>query len=181
MADTVHRVIGRYEIQRPIGAGGMGVLWLARDPIIDRRVAIKLMREGLESATARERFLREARSAGRLHHPNIVTIFDVGEHEGQPFIAMQFIEGETLADVVNRRATLSLVRKLRWMEDLCAGLQYAHRAGIVHRDIKPANVMVDEEGTARILDFGIARLDTTGLTPGRDHRHAELHGARTER
>jgi hypothetical protein len=166
VTDTVHRVIGRYEIQRPIGAGGMGVLLLARDPMIDRLVAIKLMREGLESSTARERFMREARSAGRLHHPNIVTIFDVGEHGGQPFIAMQYVEGETLDDVIQRQATLSLIRKLRWMEDLCAGLQFAHRAGIIHRDIKPANVMVDDEDAVKILDFGIARLSTAGLTLG---------------
>ena len=108
VTDTVHRVIGRYEILRTIGAGGMGVLWLARDPMIDRLVAIKLMREGVESATSRERFMREARSAGRLHHPNIVTIFDVGEQDGQPFIAMQYVEGRTLADVIHRQATLSL-------------------------------------------------------------------------
>src|SRR5688572_23413479 len=103
VTDTAHRVIGRYEIQRPIGAGGMGVLWLARDPMIDRLVAIKLMREGVESATSRERFMREARSAGRLHHPNIVTIFDVGEQDGQPFIAMQYVEGETLDGMIRRQ------------------------------------------------------------------------------
>ncbi len=166
VTDTVHRVIGRYEILRTIGAGGMGVLWLARDPMIDRLVAIKLMREGVESATSRERFMREARSAGRLHHPNIVTIFDVGEQDGQPFIAMQYVEGETLADMIHRQATLSVIRRLRWMEDLCVGLQYAHRAGIIHRDIKPANVMVDEGDAVKILDFGIARLGMAGLTLG---------------
>jgi serine/threonine-protein kinase len=144
----------------------MGVLYLARDPAIDRLVAIKLMREGMESRTARERFMREAQSAGRLHHLNLVTIFDVGEHDGQPFIAMQYIEGETLADVIDRRAAVPLVRKLRWLEDLCAGLHYAHRAGIIHRDIKPANVMVDAEGAVKILDFGIARVDAGGLTQG---------------
>ncbi len=159
-------MIGRYEILRPIGAGGMGVLWLARDPMIDRQVAIKLMREGVESETSRKRFLREARSAGRLHHPNIVAIFDVGEHEGQPFIAMQYIEGATLADIVSKQPTLPLTRKLRWIEELCTGLQYAHDAGIVHRDIKPANVMVGDDGVVRVLDFGIARLGPPGLTQG---------------
>jgi len=166
VTDTAYRVIGRYEIQRPIGAGGMGVLFLARDPVIDRLLAIKLMREGLESASSRERFIREARSAGRLHHPNLVTIFDVGEHEGQPFIAMQYIEGETLADLIQRQANVSVARKLRWMEDLCAGLHYAHRAGIIHRDMKPANVMVDRDGAVKILDFGIARFGGAGLTQG---------------
>jgi hypothetical protein len=160
------QLVGRYEIQRRIGAGGMGVLWLARDPMLDRLVAIKVMRDGGESVADQERFLREARSAGRLHHPNIVTIFDVGQHQGVLFIAMQYIVGETLADVVNRRAPLSVARKLRWLEDLCSGLHYAHGAGIIHRDIKPANVMVDASDAIKILDFGIARLDTGSVTQG---------------
>src|SRR5205814_6201444 len=98
MPKTFSGLIGRYEIQRPLGGGGMGVLYLARDPAIDRLVAIKMLRDGLDSTDIRERFAREARSAGRLHHPNIVTIFDVGEHAGQPFIAMEYIQGDTLAD-----------------------------------------------------------------------------------
>ena len=144
----------------------MGVLYLARDPAIDRLVAIKVLREGLDSREVRERFSREARSAGRLHHPNIVTIFDVGEHQGQPFIAMEYVEGETLADLIQHQKTVSLIQKLQWMEDLCAGLQYAHRSGIVHRDIKPANVMISGDGALKLLDFGIARLDASAMTQG---------------
>lgn len=157
--------IGRYEIKSRIGQGGMGVLYLARDPAIDRPLAIKLLREGFNDPELRERFAREARSAGRLRHRNIVTIFDVGEHEGQPFIAMEYIPGETLAEKIRARLPISLERKLTYMEELCAGLGYAHKAGIVHRDIKPANIMIDpEEDAVKILDFGIARGGGAGMT-----------------
>src|SRR5262245_45884365 len=166
MAQSIPRLIGRYEIQRAIGTGGMGDLYLARDPMIDRLLAIKLLREGINSPELLERFSREARSAGRLHHPNIVTIFDVGEHEGRPFIAMEFVQGETLASIIGQRPPLPLAQKLKWMEGLCAGLQYAHRAGIVHRDMKPANVIVEDGGGAKILDFGIAHIAATGITRG---------------
>lgn len=155
--------IGRYAVVRRLAQGGMGVVFLARDPAIDRAVAIKLMREGLEDARHRERFLREARSIGRMHHKNIVTVFDVGEHEGEPFIAMEYVEGRTLGTIIAHEE-MPLTRKLQIMDELCDGLHYAHRAGIVHRDIKPANIMVDTEGTVKILDFGIARGSAAGLT-----------------
>jgi serine/threonine protein kinase len=151
--------IGRYQILNHIEAGGMGTVFLARDPAIDRLVAIKLLKEGFDNAELRDRFLREARSAGRLRHINIVTIFDVGEHEKQPFIAMEYVEGETMHALIKRSAPLSLGRKIQLMEELCAGLQYAHRAGIVHRDIKPKNVMLDADGVLKVLDFGIARMN----------------------
>jgi hypothetical protein len=166
MAQSIPRLIGRYEIQRAIGTGGMGDLYLARDPMIDRLIAIKLLRDGIDSPEILERFSREARSAGRLHHPNIVTIFDVGEHEGRPFIAMEFVQGETLSTIIGRRPALPLAQKLGWMEALCAGLHYAHRAGIVHRDMKPANVIVEDGGGPKILDFGIAHIAATGITHG---------------
>src|SRR5262249_13373511 len=138
---------------------------LARDPRIDRLVAIKLLKEQFDNEEFRERFVREARSSGRLKHPNIVTIFDVGEHDNQPFIAMEYVEGETLDSIVKRKAALSIGRKIRLMEELCAGLQYAHRFGVVHRDIKPQNVMLDADGVVKILDFGIARISGgRGLT-----------------
>src|SRR5436190_17550324 len=140
----------------------MGSVYLARDPAIDRNVAIKLLREGYDNAALRERFMREARSAGRLRHINIVTIFDVGEHEKQPFIAMEYVEGETLHGLIKRRAALSIGRKIQLMDELAAGLQYAHRAGIVHRDIKPKNVMLDADGVLKVLDFGIARVNDGG-------------------
>ncbi len=128
----------------------MGSVYLARDPAIDRPVVIKLLKEGFDDATARDRFAREARAAGRLHHPNIVTVFDVGEHENRPFIAMEYVSGETLAQLIGRRAIGRVWEKLGILEELCAGLHYAHCAAIVHRDIKPANVMRDESGLVKI-------------------------------
>ena len=160
--------VGRYHIERLIAHGGMGSLYLARDPVIDRPVAIKLLREGFDDAAARERFAREARSAGRLHHPNIVTVFDVGEHHDRPFIAMEYVAGETLAQLIKRRAIGRRWQMLVILEDLCAALHYAHSAGIVHRDIKPANVMLDESGLVKILDFGIARAGGIGITQAGD-------------
>src|SRR2546423_8394834 len=106
--------------------------------------------------------MREVRSAGRLKHINIVTIFDVGDHENQPFIAMEYVEGETLYALIRRQAALSIGRKLQLMDELCAGLHFAHRSGIVHRDIKPKNIMLDGDGVLKVLDFGIARISDAG-------------------
>ena len=143
----------------------MGALYLARDPHLDRLVAIKLLKEELQDDTAlRERFLREARSVARLRHSNIVIVFDVGEDAGRPFMAMEYIAGETLAQVLRQRPSLAVTRRLQLVEDLCAGLAHAHGAGIIHRDIKPANMMLDGDGVLKILDFGIARLGNSGMT-----------------
>ena len=156
--------IGRYEVVSRLGQGGMGSLYLAKDPKIGRLVAIKLVRQEFDSPDARQRFAREAQSAGTLRHPNIVTIFDVDEHEGLPFIAMEYIDGETLGEIVKRKALLPIPKRIQWVEDLCSGLAYAHRQGVIHRDIKPANLMVDTEGTLKILDFGLARRDASKFT-----------------
>ena len=161
------RTLGRYEVTAVLGNGGMGSVYRARDPRIGRDVAIKLLREGYDSTELRDRFAREARSAGSLSHPNIVTIYDIGEHEGRPFIAMEYVAGETFAELIRSEAPLPLGRKLQMIEEVCAGLTHAHESGIVHRDIKPANLIVDPEGTVKILDFGIARLNASGMTqPG---------------
>jgi eukaryotic-like serine/threonine-protein kinase len=160
--------VGRYHVERLIAHGGMGSLYLARDPAIDRLVAIKFLKEGFDDAEARERFTREARAAGRLHHPNIVTVFDVGEHDDRPFIAMEYVSGETLAQLLGRRALGRVWEKLDILEALCAGLHYAHCAEIVHRDIKPANVMLDESGLVKILDFGVARGSGAAITRAGD-------------
>jgi predicted Ser/Thr protein kinase/tetratricopeptide (TPR) repeat protein len=156
--------VGRYQIIEKLGQGGMGSLYLARDPAIDRLVAIKLLRDDFDSQELRERFAREARSAGRLRHPNIVVVFDVGDHEGQPFIAMEYIPGETLGAIIKRGQALKPARVLEIVEDICAGLDYAHGAGIVHRDVKPANIMIDSSGVVKILDFGIAHVAESGMT-----------------
>ena len=158
-------VIGRYQIARELAHGGMGSLYLARDPAIDRLVAIKLLREGFEDESLRQRFAREVRATGKLHHPNIVTVFDTGEHDSRPFIAMEYVAGETLGSVIHRRAPASIIEKLTILEEVCDGLRCAHEAGIIHRDIKPANVMIeDATGAVKILDFGIAHAGETGLT-----------------
>src|SRR4026209_1275382 len=155
MTDIPPSTIGRYHVVSRIARGGMGTLYLAFDPKLDRQIAIKILTD--DNDQLRERFAREARSGARLRHPHIVTIFDVGESEGRPFIAMEYIQGQTLATLIGNRVPLTIARKLEIIEDLCDGLSFAHKAGIVHRDIKPANIMLEPHGTLKILDFGIAR------------------------
>ncbi len=154
--------IDRYEIKGRLGAGGMGSLYLARDtnPTTDRLVVLKLLRTSFDSDEPRQRFAREARSLAELSHPNIVVIYDSGEFEDSPFIVMEYVRGETLAEIIRRRAPMALGEKLRLMSELCAGLSHVHEAGIVHRDIKPANLAIDLHGRLKILDFGIARVDS---------------------
>jgi len=162
---SLPEAIGKYTIDRFIESGGMGDVYLARDPALDRAVAIKFLREGFDNQEMRERFEREARAAGRLSHPNIVTIYEFGVFDGRPFIAMEFVRGEPLSKLIRRREPIPLVRKLEMMEGLCSGLAHAHKTGMVHRDIKPANLMVDNDGgPLKILDFGIVRMAGSGLT-----------------
>ncbi len=159
--------IGKYEVQRRLGAGGMGSLYLARDPGLERLVAIKVLKDEYhDDQELRERFIREARSVARLRHENIIIVFDIGEADGLPFMAMEYIAGETLAQILRRTPTLPLPKRLVMVEELCAGLAHAHGAGIIHRDIKPANLMINAEGVLKILDFGIARLADSGMTQG---------------
>ena len=132
--------------------------------VLGRRLAIKLIRDEIADADVRTRFMQEARAGGGLKHPNVVTVFDAGDYQGHPFIAMEFVSGETLAEPIRRAQPIPLTTKLHLIEQLCRGLACAHRSGLVHRDIKPANVMVDDEGTLKILDFGIARVAESGLT-----------------
>jgi serine/threonine-protein kinase len=163
---AVPHTIGRYEIVGSIGSGGMGTLLRARDPKIGgRTVAIKLLKEGIDNDEIRRRFMQEANAAGVLEHENIVRIFDVGEQDGEPFIAMEYIDGETLSMWIRRKEPAAVTRKLRLIEELCDGLAYAHSFSIVHRDIKPANLMVEKRrGRLKILDFGIAKLADSGIT-----------------
>lgn len=144
----------------------MGEVYLARDERLERDVAIKLLRERFDTPEARDRFLREARAAANLVHPQIVTIFDYGEEGDALYIAMEHVAGETLDQTIRRRKPLSLGTKLHLMEGLCGGLGYAHRRNVIHRDIKPANLMLLPDGTLKILDFGIARVGTSTATPG---------------
>lgn len=150
--------VGRYEIQRKLGRGGMGAVYVAHDPVLGRMVAIKVFAGDLDLPDARERFSREARAAAALSHPNIVTVYDFGEYDSQPFIVMEYVAGETLTSLIRRKPPVTLSEKLRWMEELCAGAGYAHQMQLVHRDIKPANLILDRSGRLKILDFGIARM-----------------------
>jgi serine/threonine protein kinase len=163
LMEPLPSLIGRYQIRQQLGQGGMGVLYLAFDPTMDRLVALKLLR--VNDAQWRERFLREARLVARLQHPNIITVYDVGAHDGQPFMAMEYIDGNTLDTIVRRRVPLSRERKLEIMIALCDGLAYAHRFGVIHRDVKPSNLIVHREsGILKVLDFGIARTHDSSLT-----------------
>ena len=153
--------LGRYEILGELGRGAMGVVYRARDPIIDRVVALKtinLALTGAALASFEARFFQEARSAGRLNHPNIVTIYDAGKADGVAYIAMEFLEGTSLREVLDEQPPLSIPRILETIAQIARGLAYAHENGVVHRDIKPANVIVLKNRRPKITDFGIARL-----------------------
>ncbi len=157
--------LGKYEVVATLGAGAMGVVYLAHDPFIDRRVAIKTIRKDLldsrHGATLSARFRQEAMAAGRLSHPGIVAVYDYGEDESTAYIVMEYAPGEDLqAHVGNHGVTLPEIGVL--MAELLDALQYAHDAGVVHRDIKPANLLVS--GRLKIMDFGIARVDSSNLT-----------------
>jgi serine/threonine-protein kinase len=157
--------IGKYHILGQIGEGAMGVVYRALDPVLNRPVAVKVMSDALARDTdLRGRFLREAQSAGSLQHPNVVTIYDFGEVDGHPFIAMEFVEGADLDEVLRNGNQLSPIEKLDILIDVLNGLAYAHKRGIIHRDVKPANIRIDEEGRARIMDFGIAHLSSSNMT-----------------
>jgi serine/threonine protein kinase len=151
--------LGKYEVLGELGHGAMGVVYRARDPIINRLVALKTITTGLaEDPLLLERFYREAQSAGGLQHPNIVTIHDLGEAGGVPYIAMELVDGENLDQLVARRSPISLTLKLVYSIQACRAFDYAHKRGIVHRDIKPGNVMVSKDGVVKVVDFGIARV-----------------------
>lgn len=161
--------IGRYEIEKTLGRGAMGIVYLARDPLIDRKVALKTLRLDVDVEIAdefRERFLREAQAAGRLNHPGIVTIHDVGEDRstGVLYIAMEYIEGRDLKEILASGHRFRPSEAARIVADVAVALDYAHQMGVVHRDIKPGNLILTNDGSARIADFGIARMESSNLT-----------------
>ncbi len=158
--------IGRFEVLGELGAGGMGSLWRARDPKLGREVAIKLVAERFSDSREHQlRFEQEARAASALNHPNIITIYDVGEHDGFPYIAMELIEGQNLRAFVAERPR-SMRRLVEVAVQVADGLAAAHEQGIVHRDLKPENVMVTRLGFVKILDFGLAKLVQSPVTLG---------------
>ena len=165
--------IGRYEIVNELGHGAMGAVFLARDPSMDRTVAVKTILSGAlaseQSDEFRQRFYREARAAGALAHPGIVPVFDVGEHEGMPFLVMEFVNGQTLADAMKKGERVSMDRVCEIGQQIAEALGYAHRKGVIHRDIKPANILLTSRETygierPRITDFGVAKLTAGEIT-----------------
>ena len=161
--------IGKYDIVRELGRGAMGIVYEGFDPVIGRKVAIKTIRFDVlvgerERAEAQERFLREARSAGNLAHPCIVTIYDVGEDAGLSYIAMEYIDGESLDMRIARGSRMPLDQVASLIARIGDALDFAHRHGVVHRDIKPANILIGRDERPKLVDFGIARISSSALT-----------------
>jgi serine/threonine protein kinase/Tol biopolymer transport system component len=169
MALTSGTKLGPYEIQSPLGTGGMGEVYRARDTRLDRTVAVKILPSHLsDKPEAKQRFEREARAISSLNHPNICTLYDVGQQDGVDFLVMEFLEGETLADRL-MKGPLPPEQVLKYGVEICEGLEKAHRSGVVHRDLKPGNIMLTKTG-AKLMDFGLAKetmspsLDASALT-----------------
>src|SRR5713226_2126823 len=164
MALTSGTRLGPYEIQSPLGAGGMGEVYRARDTRLDRTVAVKILPSHLsEKPEAKERFEREARAISSLSHPNICHLYDIGSQDGISYIVMEYLEGETLSDRL-RKGPLPLEQVLKCGVEICEGLEKAHRSGIVHRDLKPANIMLTKSG-AKLMDFGLAKAGIHSSNP----------------
>jgi serine/threonine-protein kinase len=165
MAVGLPKKIGKYEVIDVIGKGGMGIVYRAKDPFLDRLVAIKIMTiNSAEYPDLLDRFFREAKATASFQHPNIVTVYELGEHEGSPYLAMQYLEGASLEAIIRSHQNLTLLQKLDIIIQACHGLAYAHQLKVVHRDIKPGNIMVLKDGSVKIVDFGIARIGDTNFT-----------------
>jgi len=160
-----YRRLGKYELHQLLGEGAMGIVWKAYDTVLRRYVALKLLSASFrKTKDMHERFLREARAAGAIQHANIVTVYDLGESDGQLFIAMELVEGRDLSDMIALRDPLALERKLDIAIEVLIGLHFAHQRGVIHRDVKPSNVRVMPDGRVKIMDFGIARLQKADAT-----------------
>jgi tetratricopeptide (TPR) repeat protein/tRNA A-37 threonylcarbamoyl transferase component Bud32 len=158
--------IGKYEIMKPLGKGAMGIVYLAHDTVLERDIALKVMVATIaDDPELNDRFKREAKAVAKMAHPNVVNVFDLGTHsDGSPFIAMELLKGQDLQKAVRGGPPMSLDRKVAIIVQVLAGLAHAHQAGIVHRDIKPANIFIGDDGTVKIMDFGVARLTTASMT-----------------
>src|SRR5262249_9194936 len=156
-----------FRIEEKLGEGGMGVVWRAHDPELHRDVALKVLPDArVADPDARARLLREARAAAALNHPNVLTVYDVGEADGHVYIATEYVPGRPLSEVIGG-AGLPVAEALRLALQIAAGLAHAHARGIIHRDIKPSNVLVTAAGDAKLLDFGLATEAASGLAETR--------------
>jgi serine/threonine protein kinase len=172
------RLIGHFEILDKLGEGGMGVVWKARDTRLNRLVALKVLPSAMVSdAQRKQRLIQEARAASALNHPNIVTIYEVSCEYGIDFITMEYVVGRRLDRVIPRNG-LAISDTLRYAVQIADALAGAHAVGIVHRDLKPANILINEEGTVKVVDFGLAKL-TEAAAPAEDDRTQTL-GQETE-
>jgi len=147
--------IGKYEVVDLLGKGGMGVVYKATDPLLGRLVAIKMMTtvDYVDNPDLLQRFYREAQSTGNLHHRNIVTVYELGDQDGSPYLVMEYLEGESLDAMISSRRPFTLLDKISLIIEVCDGLAYAHQKSVVHRDIKPGNIMVLKDSGVKIVDF----------------------------
>ncbi len=176
MTDNTDLIGGRYRLLAQIGTGGMGVVWRARDEVLGRTVAVKelMVRSAISGFggglgdESTQRAMREARIAARLHHPNVIGVYDIVDHEGRPFLIMEFLESRSLAQLMATGVLLPPQEVARIGAQLASALKAAHDAGIVHRDVKPGNVLLAEDGEVKLTDFGISRAvgDTTVTASG---------------
>lgn len=172
--------IERFELKSILGRGGYGVVYHAHDPSLDRQVAIKVPRFASDQHRREERFLREAKAAARLRHPNIVAVFECGKADGRCYIASEYVNGIPMSDVI-RNELPEFRQSAEWVRDLARALAYTHAEGVIHRDVKPANVMIGDEGLPQLMDFGLAKRvsEDSGMDRGRQSAgYTCLHGAR---
>src|SRR6516162_2265687 len=160
----IGQTLGHYRIESKLGEGGMGEVYRARDTILGREVAVKVLPADKIGADHLQRFLREARAASQINHPNVVAIHEIAESGGVHFIVMEYVAGKTLSEVIPAKG-LKMQTAVDYASQIAASMAKAHACGIVHRDLKPANIMVTTEGIIKVLDFGLAKLDQPGASP----------------
>ena len=169
MAEQMPQSIGRYQVHESIGYGAMGAVYKAFDPLIKRTLAIKTIRLDIPRNSPQyksfiERFYHEARISGTLSHPNIVTLFDIGEENGIPYLAMEYVEGETIAGILEKGSRFPPEKVIGLVSQVASAIDYAHSKGVIHRDIKPSNLILFETDKVKVTDFGIAKLVDADMT-----------------